>query len=101
MGRTAFYTEEKVDGIMEFDFLKNSLSNFVMKYDHGEYRVGDDDIMRPELISFKVYGSVQYWWLICHVNKIYDIFNDIKSGMLLIIPNMIDIYDFTKQYKVK
>jgi hypothetical protein len=105
MDRTNFYkTVTVVDGqtgelIPQYDFLHNSLSNFVMNYNPQYYTVNEADIYRPDMISFKVYNTVVYWWLICYVNEIHDPYSDIYVGQLLIIPNILDIYDFFKKYR--
>lgn len=106
MDRTTFYKKAIViDGqtglpIEEFDFLHNSLSNFTMNYNPQYYTVSEADILRPDMISFKNYGTVTYWWLICYVNEIHDPYNELTVGQLLIIPNILDVYDFFKQYRV-
>jgi len=106
MDRTAFYKKATViDGVTglpieEFDFLHNSLSNFVMNYQPNYFQVSEAEIVRPDMISFKNYGTVAYWWLICYANDIHDVTVDIYLGQLLVIPNILDIYDFFKKWKV-
>lgn len=107
MNRTKFYTISPVtDGqtglnIDEFDFLYNSLSNFVMNYEPMYYQVNETDMGRVDMISYKNYQTVNYWWLIAYANEIHDPFTDIYVGKLLVIPNILDIYDFIKKWKVK
>lgn len=99
MDRTIFYQKTIVDGIEEHDYLTNSLSDFVINYEPSYYTVQESDLLRPDAISHKFYKSVSYWWLICYINEIKDPFNDLSVGKLLIIPNVLDIYDFFKKYK--
>ena len=40
---------------------------------------------RPDLISMQMYGTVDFWWRIMEVNKIYDVF-DLKIGLTLRLP---------------
>ena len=101
MDRTRFYVEESVNSIREVDFLYNNISKFVMKYSPGYYRVDESDIMRPDMISYKNYGTVRYWWLLMFINEIEDSFNDLYVGQLLTIPNLLDVYDFYKRYRVR
>jgi hypothetical protein len=61
MNRTNFYNKLVVDGIEELDFLWNSLSEFEMQYRPEYYRVKSSDLLRPDIISYKCYGSVDYW----------------------------------------
>ena len=41
---------------------------------------------RPDLTSYRAYGTVDYWWLILEFNGIWDIF-DYTVGTNLRIPN--------------
>ena len=101
MKRTSFFNIVGSGNASEYDHLNNSLSRFVMNYPVQYYRVTADDVMRADLISYKVYQSVNYWWLICFVNKIQNPLTDISIGDLLKIPNILDIYDFYKRYKFR
>jgi Base plate wedge protein 53 len=69
-----------------------------MNYPVGYYQIAENDVMRPDLISYKVYQTTDYWWLILYVNDIHDPLNDIKSGQVIKIPNILDIFSFYKQY---
>lgn len=100
MERTDFFNKVLLDGVQEYDHLYNNLSKFRMYYPVQYYRVAEDDLMRPDLISFKKYSTISYWWIICYVNDIEDAFHDLEVGMLLIIPNPIDIYSFYKKYRI-
>lgn len=100
MDRTDFYNIVITRGNQEYDFLQNSLSNFVMNYPVSYYRTVQEDLGRPDLISYKVYQTVEYWWLICYVNDIENVFSDIVVGELYQIPNVLDIYSFYKQYAI-
>jgi len=99
MDRTRFYTQVTTLGIDELDYLYNSLSNFKMTYPPSYYRVEESDLTRPDIISYKSYNTVRYWWLICYVNGIEDPFHDLFLGQLLQIPNLIDVYLFYKKYR--
>lgn len=101
MNRTKFYNEVSVNGINEIDFLYNSLSNFKPKYRVAYFKVNEVDLQRPDLISYKVYGTVKYWWLILSYNNIENPYIDLEIGQLLKMPNILDIYNFYKQYSVR
>lgn len=60
-------------------------------------KFGDDDIIieitqeyirRPDLISSKVYGTPELWWVIYEMNNISDPLFDLRIGQLLRIPNL-------------
>jgi len=45
---------------------------------------------RPDLTSYRAYGTVDFWWRIMEVNKIYDIY-DYVSGTNIRIPSPINL----------
>ena len=99
MDRTLFYELERIEGINELDFMNNNLTGFVMSRDPLYYRVAQGDLQVPDLISYKVYGEERFWWVICLVNNVFNIASDLQVGMLLQIPNVLDIYDFFRTYR--
>jgi len=96
-----FFNITTVNDKQEFDYLYNNFSKFVMTYQPAYYRVEIQDVMRPDLISYKAYKSVQYWWVIMMVNNIQDVITGINVGTLLKIPSILDIYTFVKRYSVR
>jgi len=94
MNRLNFYEIVTVDGVQELDYLNNTLAGFTMQYPASFYQVTGSDLMRPDMISYKNYGVVDYWWIILFVNGIADPFYDIHIGDIWIIPNLIDLYNF-------
>jgi hypothetical protein len=98
MDRTNFFNTTDIGNGFEYDHLDTTLSRFTSTYPVSYYRVQGDDIMRPDLISYKVYGTVNYWWLLCFVNEIQNPLTDIEVGQLLKIPSQLDIYTFFKKY---
>lgn len=98
MDRTNFFNITTVNGNPEYDYLYNSLSRFTMSYPVSYYQIVEADVMRPDIISYKVYGVVDYWWIILYVNDIESPLTDMTSGTIIQIPNVLDIYNFYKQY---
>jgi hypothetical protein len=101
MQRTKFFQKVRVKSIDQLDHLHNNLSKFQMGYEPSYYRVDSVDLMRPDMISYTVYGTVDYWWIILLVNEIMDAFNDLEVGMLLTIPNTLDVANFFQQYRIR
>ena len=101
MNRLNFYSISTTGDERELDFLYNNLTKFKMNYPAGYYLVHEDDLMRPDLISYKLYGTVKYWWLVMMVNGIGDIFTELKVGLTLQIPNVLDIFGFYKKYNMR
>jgi hypothetical protein len=98
MDRTSFYNIVNINGLDEFDYLDNALSKFQMNYSTVPYTVTDTDLLRPDLISYSVYGTVDYWWIICYVNQIQNPFTDLVPGTVLTIPSLLDVFEFLKKY---
>jgi hypothetical protein len=102
MNRTNFYNIfTHSDNVQELDFLDNSLSSFKMKYDPTYYRVIGADLMRPDRISDKNYGSPNFWWIICLVNNINNPLLDLEVGQILKIPHQLDLYSFQRKYRLR
>ena len=101
MERTDFYNQVVVEGKSEHDFLNNSLSKFKMNYAPSYYRISQSDILRPDLISYRIYGSVTYFWIILFVNNIQNPFTGLVIGNLLTIPDMTDIFEFYQQFNLR
>lgn len=104
MDRTKIYNEVSVDvgdGIMrtELDFLDNSLVGMVLTRDPLYYRVAVGDVNMPDNIAWKAYQEERLWWIVCLANDISNCGADIVVGDLLVIPDLLDVYDFYKKYR--
>ena len=99
--RTKYIRKNIVNGINESDLPFNGFKDFEFKRPTRSYIVQDVDIQRPDIISFKFYGKMNYWWIIMKINKIEDVWNDLKAGMSLNMPNVNDIEDFNVKVKKK
>jgi len=56
---------------------------------HGEYVVVDEE-GRPDLLSHRIYGSTQYWWILLVYNNLVSPF-DVQSGMTIRYPSIDDL----------
>lgn len=103
MNRLAFYNKNwnSRDEVFELDFLWSNMDKFEMLYEPAYYRVISRDAMRPDLISYRMYGTVDYWWVVCLVNGIDNPLEDLKLGTLLKIPTTLDIYNFYRKYRIQ
>ncbi len=45
----------------------------------------------PDLLSYDLYGTVDYWWVLCMFNGVVRIFADMTPGTLWKIPALSDI----------
>jgi len=41
---------------------------------------------RPDLIAHTFLGSVESWWIMCEINNIFDVFENLKSGERIYLP---------------
>ena len=99
MRRTDFYEKVTVDNTEELDFLDNNLSKLKLTRAAPFYRLSVVDRKRPDLISYKNYKTVGYWWLVCVANGIQDPFFETGIGRVVRLPNLLDVYDFFRRYK--
>ena len=100
MDRIDFYDIVDIGNGNEYDFLRNNLVKFDPIYPVQYYRLKGEDVIRLDLVSYKVYGSVQFWWLLGSYNGVQNPLVDMKAGDLYKIPNQIDVYEFYKEYKM-
>ena len=47
---------------------------------------------RSDVLSYKIYGDVQFWWVILFYNDLTDN-DDLVSGMTIKYPNLTDLED--------
>lgn len=101
MDRCVFYNVVTIDGVDELDHLWNPMSEFPTTYRPQYYRVEAADLMRPWRISYKCYGTDGLWWVLLAWNGVDNPLTDLTEGMLLEVPNKLDIYNFQKKFKVR
>lgn len=99
MNRCNFYNTIVNDGVQELDFLDGNLSEFIMQYAPSYYQVAQNDLLSPDLISYKCYGSSEFWWVIMLVNNLDNPFTSLVEGLILEIPNKLDIYEWQRKYQ--
>lgn len=78
-----YYTENK---LLSFETYKKTpiKSSSNDKY----YLISPGTEYRPDLVSFRAYGTVDFWWKIMEANNLKDIF-EFKSGLNIRIPDAI------------
>ena len=89
-----------VNGIQEKDINDMSWDKFIISRPVTYYQINQGDIQRPDLLSLKIYGVMDYWWLLCKFNNIDDVFNDLVPGEYLQVPDASDITDFFTRVRV-
>ncbi len=85
--RTNFLKDVEVDDIVQKDMSSMNFGDF----DFGPvsyYKCTQFDIGRPDLISYKIYGTTNYWWFLMWFNGVSDAWNDIRENMLIAFPSL-------------
>lgn len=93
LDRHSFYRKVRVDGIRELDLLSGKLPQFDFSR-YSNFIVTQASEGRPDLISQRVYDTVELWWLILLANDIIDPFDELYVGRRLKIPQINEYYDF-------
>jgi len=92
LNRLNFFPSNTVNGISEPDLANNYFNTlFKVTSEITYYAIKRDDLQRPDILSFKFYGSDEYWWILMKFNKIDDIWNDLNIGQIISIPAKSDI----------
>lgn len=92
--RTNFQKQEEIDGISEWDLVNNNWDLFEIKRPTNFLTISRSFIQRPDLLSLKLYGKMDYWWIIGKLNGIDDWWNDMSIGQVIRVPDRLDIEDF-------
>jgi len=91
-----YFDVELVNGRYEQDLL----SPYVPKFKEYITRPVSYAIFKPEYagnldaMSYKIYGTEHLWWAIAYANDIICPFASDLVGVLLKLPNILDINDF-------
>ena len=93
--RDSYYnTITDQNGKLQLDLLSSifkDFKNFIKNKFVKIITIDDNLENKADLISYKYYGAVNYWWLICEVNNITDPLTELTRGKQLAIPSLSDI----------
>ena len=95
--RTNYLKEANVNGFNELDLGSMDFGN----YDCGEtknYMVHYFEVGRPDIISQNIYGTTNLWWFVLWFNKICDVYNDLRDGMIIKYPQLEMVLQAFKLY---
>lgn len=93
--RTNFMSDAVVDGILEKDIIDNDWDLFEIKRPMTFFTLTRSYIQRPDLLSIKIYGRENYWWILSKANPdIMDWWNDLEVGQVIDVPDVRDIEDW-------
>lgn len=100
-GRPDFLMTVTINDIQEKDLNNMQWDKLVINRPISYYKLSYSDMQRPDLICAKIYGNMQYFWVLMKFNLIDDIWNDLTSGDVLKCPSGLDIEQYfakTKTY---
>jgi len=92
--RTNFYRQNLIDGVVENDLAFNGFDDFQFKRPRTYYTITETTLYRPDLISLKTLGTIEYWWILLKLNSISDVYNDMFLGKSIVIPSIADCEAF-------
>jgi hypothetical protein len=55
----------------------------------GRYTVQDEE-GRPDLLSYRIYGDTQYWWILLYYNSIIDV-ESLTLNTIVSYPSLTDL----------
>jgi hypothetical protein len=98
-----FFINSEYESDVRFDFAKflnfknNSFcpttSKFLSELNklpmYGKYLVTFEE-QRPDLLSYKIYGETQYWWILLEYNNLIG-YESVETGMTLNYPSLLDL----------
>ena len=64
----------------------------------AEHRVLQNEVPRPDIISFLEYNTVGYWWVIAAINGVVDPY-EMPEQDLLKVPRLLDYFDWFRGQK--
>lgn len=101
--RTLLFSETEIDNNLEFDIIdKINIDYDAFPTLETTIVVRQHHLTRIDLLSYDVYGSSYYWWLIADRNDIIDAGTELYTGQILQVPSLTDYFDFyNKNIKVK
>lgn len=65
----------------------------------GVYEIQGEE-GRPDLLAYRIYNNVNYWWVLCHYNKKFT-FDDFKNGDTISYPSIPDLESVYFKLKAK
>tara|TARA_R110001606_G_scaffold88448_5_gene199267 strand:- start:14147 stop:14461 length:315 start_codon:yes stop_codon:yes gene_type:complete len=101
LDRDNYLTTVNSDYGLEKSLTSNDVRFFRPKQEMRRHTLSSKDSARPDLLSAKYYGTLNYWWFILKVNRIDDIWNEMYIGMDIQIPDEGDILNFLNKKSKK
>lgn len=88
-----FYPERDLGTHKELDYLDSEIVNMYLR-SIDSFTITAPFEFRPDLISFRLFGSYHYGWLIAMHNDFLDPVNDFKKGVTIDVPDIDEYFRF-------
>lgn len=98
LNRTNFLITQSSTHGKEKVMTDNDFEKYRFIYPMGYYKVINSDIGRPDLISIKLYGSIDFWWMLMKYNGVDDVWNELYPGQMLKVPDVRDFNQYASLY---
>jgi hypothetical protein len=112
MAKQEFFIDLDTDSTDRYDFGKfmrftdnydpltsNFLSSLIKIPPAGVYTVSGE-LNRPDLLSYRIYGSPKYWWILLAYNRILE-FHELIIGQQVQYPSLDSLEDLYFSLKAK
>jgi len=100
---TNFLTNNVVDGINEYNLSSINLKDFPFTY-FSYTQIHKSEEYRPDLLSFRLYDTIEYWWIILEINGISNIWDEFVEYVPIKYPpasDILKVVEFLKKNKGK
>lgn len=88
-----FYPEKEIDQHIELDYLNSELTKIYLRTSQT-FVISSPFEYRPDLISFRMFGSYHYGWLIAMHNDFLDPVFEFTKGKEIDIPDIDQYFRF-------
>ena len=74
-------------------FYESLMPKFIPQAPDDQFiQVSDSEYGRLDLISFRLYQTTRYWWILANANNIVDPFEEILPGKVLRAPSVTQLF---------
>ena len=89
------------EAIGDVDLLSNCIFRDEWADTGMKFVVKSSDVGRPDLMSSRILGTQDLWWILLKYNDIDDPWNELWPGQILRIPDSDSIKSYLAQHKVR
>lgn len=94
-----FYTTNVVDGANEYNLSSININDF--KFTGFDYTVVmKSEEYRPDLLCYRIYGTIEYWWILLEINGISNIWDEIVENVIIKYPPVSDMQKLVEFLKI-